>query len=202
MKEAPTLKEHQLARIILSIATLITLVCMFVFVIVEGTKNEMTLTPDDKEVLLDSAKLATVRDIGQWEFLTISDEELVDTTSTRLLGSDKQLTRIYYGTLHLGIDLSKMDSNAIRMIGDTVDVTLPAVSLLDQEFIDEARTKSFYEKGSWDQPAREHLYQKAKQQMIRRCLTEDNINIAQSNAAAEIRQLFRSLGYEHVNVHF
>ncbi len=202
MKDSPSLKEHQLIRILLSIATLVTLVSMFVFAIFEGTKNEMSVKPDDEEVKADTAKLATVKDIGQWEFLTISDEELVDTTSSRLIGSDKQLTRIYYGTIRLGIDMSKMSNESIKMIGDTVDVTLPSVTLLDENFIDEARTKSFYEKGSWDEQTRERLYQKAKKQMLKRCMTEDNINIAQANAAEEVGHLFRSLGFEHVIVHF
>lgn len=202
MKDNTPIKEHQLARILLSIATLVTLVSMFVFAVFEGTKNDVTIMPSDKEVEADTINLASVRDIGQWEFLTISDEELVDTTASRLLGKDKQLTRIYYGTLHFGVDLSKMSNDAVKMVGDTVDVTLPSITLLDDNFIDEARTKSFYEEGSWDQSTREGLYQKAKQQMLKRCMTEDNINIAQANAAYEIGQLFRSLGYVNVDVHF
>ena len=202
MKDNTPLKEHQLARILLSVATLVTLVSMFVFAVFEGTKNEITVKPSDEEVEADTINLATVRDIGQWEFLTINDEELVDTTASRLLGKDKQLTRIYYGTLHFGLDLSKMSNDAVRMVGDTVDVTLPSIILLDENFIDEARTKSFYEEGTWDQATRERLYQKAKKQMLKRCMTEDNINIAQANAAYEIGQLFRSLGYENVDVHF
>ena len=95
-----------------------------------------------------------------------------------------------------------MSNDAVKMVGDTVDVTLPSITLLDDNFIDEARTKSFYEEGSWDQSTRERLYQKAKQQMLKRCMTEDNINIAQANAAYEIGQLFRSLGYVNVDVHF
>ena len=202
MKDNTPIKEHQLARILLSIATLVTLVSMFVFAVFEGTKNDITIKPSDEEVEADTINLASVRDIGQWEFLTISDEELVDTTANRLLGKDKQLTRIYYGTLHFGVDLSKMSNEAVKMVGDTVDVTLPSITLLDDNFIDEARTKSFYEEGSWDQSTRERLYQKAKQQMLKRCMTEDNINIAQANAAYEIGQLFRSLGYVNVDVHF
>ncbi len=202
MKDNTPLKEHQLARILLSVATLVTLVSMFVFAVFEGTKNEITVKPSDEEVEADTINLATVRDIGQWEFLTVNDEELVDTTASRLLGKDKQLTRIYYGTLHFGLDLSKMSNDAVRMVGDTVDVTLPSIILLDENFIDEARTKSFYEEGTWDQATRERLYQKAKKQMLKRCMTEDNINIAQANAAYEIGQLFRSLGYENVDVHF
>ena len=202
MKDNTPLKEHQLARILLSVATLVTLVSMFVFAVFEGTKNEITVKPSDEEVEADTINLATVRDIGQWEFLTVNDEELVDTTASRLLGKDKQLTRIYYGTLHFGLDLSKMSNDAVKMVGDTVDVTLPSIILLDENFIDEARTKSFYEEGTWDQATRERLYQKAKKQMLKRCMTEDNINIAQANAAYEIGQLFRSLGYENVDVHF
>ena len=47
--------------------------------------------------------VTAMRDIGQWEFLAINDEELVDTVDKGFF-SDKELIRIYYGTLRLGID--------------------------------------------------------------------------------------------------
>lgn len=202
MAQNPPLKENQLARLILTIATLVTLVTMFVFVLTKGTKNEISLLPDKEGIIADSIQTQSIKDIGEWEFLTINDEELVDTTVSRTLGSDRQLTRIYYGTLRLGIDMSQLSANAVRMIGDTIDVTLPPISLLDQDFIDETRTKPFHEEGTWDESARKALYQRAKRQMLKRCMTEANIKSAQENAIDELTQLYYNLGYTHVNVHF
>lgn len=202
MTQEKPIKENQLARLILTAATLISLVVMVVALATKGTRNEVRLGPSDTAIKADTTHLKAVRDIGEWEFLTINDEELVDTTESRLLGSDKKITRIYYGVLRLGVDMSEMAPNAITMHGDTVDVKLPAVKLLDDDFIDEARTKAFYENGSWSQEARAALYAKAKRQMLQRCMTQDNINIAQANAVDEVAQVFYSMGYAYVDVHF
>ncbi len=195
-------KEHPLLRLILSAATLIALVSMVVVLATKGTVNRLSIGPDNTGISIAFTQLKSVRDIGQWEFLTITDEELVDSTSGRLLGSDKQITRIYYGTLRLGIDMTQLSDDAIRLHEDTLDVKLPPVRLLDEEFIDETRTRSFYEVGSWDHSSRKALYEKAMRQMRSRCLTEDNLNAAQARAVEEVTHLFESMGYAYVDVHF
>ena len=202
MQQSTPLKEHQLARLFLTVATLVTLVAMFVFAITKGTRNEVSIAPDSEAVAGDSLEIQSIHDIGEWEFLTLSDEELVDTTASRLLGSDRQLTRIYYGTLRLGVDMGKLSPGALRLTGDTLHVTLPPVGLLDDDFIDETRTKSFHEKGSWDEASRSALYQRAKRQMRSRCLTARNMEIARQNAIDEVSQLFHALGYNYVKVEF
>jgi hypothetical protein len=200
-KERP-LKENQLARLFLTAATLIALVVLVVALATKGTTNKMSVGPGNDQVVVESTKVKSVRDIGQWEFLTLTDEELVDSTASRLIGSDRQITRIYYGTLRLGLDLSELREDAVTMRGDTVDVALPPIKLLDKDFIDEARTTSFYEEGSWDQKSRAALYEKAKRQMLARCMTEENIHIAQAYAVDEIARVFQSMGYAYVDVHF
>lgn len=204
-KKDKPLKENQLGRLFLTAATLVTLVTMLVFTITEGTRNETTIAPDNDSIFTDTTtttQLESVRDIGEWEFLTVNDEELVDTTASRTLASDKQLTRIYYGTLRLGINMNNMPSESVRLIDDTLDVLLPPIRLLDNDFIDETRTKSFYEKGTWDNSTRSALYEKAKRQMLDRCMTKSNIELAQQNAIDEVTLLFNTLGYDHVVVHF
>ena len=202
MQASPTPKEHPLLRLILTAATLIALVSMVVVLATKGTVNTISFGPDNSGISIEATQLKSVRDIGQWEFLTVSDEELVDSTAGRILGSDKQITRIYYGTLRMGIDMTQLGEDAIRMHEDTLDVKLPPVQLLDKEFIDETRTRSFFEKGSWDNSARKALYEKAKRQMESRCLTEDNFNITQARAVEEVARLFESMGYAYVDVHF
>ena len=125
MQASPTPKEHPLLRLFLSAATLIAFVTMVVVLAAKGTSNSISLGPDNSGISIESTQLKSVRDIGQWEFLTVTDEELVDTTASRMLGSDKQITRIYYGTLRLGIDMTQLGENAIRMHEDTLDVKLP-----------------------------------------------------------------------------
>ena len=132
----------------------------------------------------------------------MSDEELVDSMDSRIFGQPKKIVRIYYGTLRLGVDLSQLQDDDVVLRGDTVDVTLPAISLLDNDFIDEAKTKSFYETGTWPQSTRAALFQKAKKQMLARCMTRENVHIAQYNAVEEITRVFKAMGFEYVDVHF
>ena len=195
-------KENQVARLILTALTIIASVVMVITLTVKGTTNEVALTPDNKKIEVTPIQITSVKEIGQWEFLSVSDEELVDSMESRIFGQPKKIVRIYYGTLRLGVDLSKLQDDDVVLRGDTVDVTLPAISLLDNDFIDEAKTKSFYETGTWPQSTRAALFQKAKKQMLARCMTRENVHIAQYNAVEEITRVFKAMGFEYVDVHF
>lgn len=165
----------------------------------EGTGIEVEKS---HHVEVTPATIASIKAIGQWEFLTVNDEEYVDTVRKRFLGDDG-LARIYYGTLRLGVDMSQMGEHSLRMEGDTLLVaTVPRVGLLDKNFIDEARTRSFYEKGKWDAGAREDLYERAHRMMLGRCVTPTNLRRAEDNARRELTRLFNTMGYEHVRILF
>ena len=143
------------------VAILAALAVALVAVAVILSKCEGTAVVEEKSdhVEVTPATIASIKSIGQWEFLTIHDEEYVDTVREGFF-SDDGLARIYYGTLRLGLDMSHLDDHAIRMEGDTVLVaTLPPVGLLDRHFIDEARTRPFYEKGRWEADARNDIRQ-------------------------------------------
>ena len=195
-------KDNQVARLILTALTISAFVVMVITLTVKGTTNEVELAPDNKKIEVTPIQITSVKDIGQWKFLSVSDEELVDSVESRIFGQPKKIVRIYYGTLRLGVDLSKLQDDDVVLRGDTVDVTLPAISLLDNDFIDEAKTKSFYETGTWPQSTRAALFQKAKKQMLARCMTRENVHIAQYNAVEEITRVFKAMGFEYVDVHF
>ena len=134
-------------------------------------------------------------------FWWLAFEELVDTVRKGLF-SDDHLVRIYYGTLRLGIDLSKAKKGWIKTQGDSVMVTLPKIGLLDKDFIDEARTKAFYESGRWTAADREALYRKAHRQMIAHCLTPENLRCAQDNADQQFRKMLKAMGFNYVCIDF
>lgn len=173
-------ESNYLARQILTYVTIATFIALVAVLAWKGRSGggETKEEPNGK-ISVTPTQIKSVKETGEWEFLTIDVEELADTTATRLIGSDRRLTRIYYGTLRLGIDLRKAADDWVKMDGDTVDVTLPHIIMLDKDFIDEAKTKAFYESGTWDQASRETLYQQARRKMLSRCLTTENINIAQ-----------------------
>ncbi len=130
--------------------------------------------------------VSQIREIGQWEFLSITDEELIDTVRTGFF-SDDELVRIYYGTLRIGIDFSQCDEKWIERDGDSIKIDLPPVQLLDENFLDEARTKSFFESGKWSNADRKAMADRAKAVMRKRCLTDANMKQAQQIAEQQIK---------------
>ena len=182
----------------LSDITAMILIGMVLTLIITGTETSLRISKSER-INLTPIRVQDIRDIGEWEFLSISDEELVDTLEEHWW-RDKELIRIYRGTLRLGIDLSKADEQWIHLQGDTAVVDLPDVHLLDDNFIDEAHSEPFYEAGSWSQDDREALYRKAKRLMYERCYTAENLQTARDNATEQIGQFVRAMGFEHVTV--
>lgn len=153
----------------------------------------------DQRIGITPTQIKSMKDIGQWEFLSIADEEMIDTTRNGFF-SDDQLIRIYYGTLRLGIDMQEVADDWIKKDKDSILVTLPPIKLLDERFIDEARTQSFFESGKWTDGDRELMYKRAYQRMKERCLTSENIASAEQNASRQFYQLMRSMGFDNVKV--
>lgn len=155
----------------------------------------------DDSIGLTPTQIESIKAVGEWEFLSISTEELVDTTRKRLF-KDDQLVRIYYGTLRLGVNMQQVKPGWIQQRNDTLFLTLPKVGLLDRNFIDEARTKSFFESGTWKAEDREALYKQAYRKMTAQCLTPTNLQTAEENARESFRKMLRSMGYKNVDIKF
>ena len=153
------------------------------------------------DVIVTPAQVKSITDIGQWEFLAVSTEELADTIR-RGFFTDDHLVRIYYGTLRLGIDFATVGPECFSSSGDTLIVNLPDIKLLDEDFIDEARTNSFHESGQWTGRDRDDLCQRARRRMVNRTLTDDNIRSARQQAEAQFVRLLRMMGFENVRVSF
>lgn len=162
--------------------------------------NEIALDSKGK-VSISPTQIESIKRIGQWEFLSVSDEELVDTVRRGFFGDD-ELVRIYYGTLRLGIDLAECAPGWIRTEGDTIVCSLPPVKLLDDDFIDEARTTSFFEDGHWSEADRKALYERARKKMLRRCLDKENRASAEQNASRQFDNMLHSMGFKYVKVRF
>ena len=155
----------------------------------------------DDSIGLTPTQIESIKAVGEWEFLSVSTEELVDTTRKRLF-SDDQLVRIYYGTLRLGVDMKQVEPGWIEQRNDTLFLTLPKVGLLDRDFIDEARTKSFFESGTWKAEDREALYKRAHRKMLAHCLTPANLSTAEDNARESFKKLLHSMGYKNIEIQF
>lgn len=155
----------------------------------------------DQQIDITPEQIKSIKEIGEWEFLSISDEELVDTIRLGIFSNDR-LARIYYGTLRLGVNLKQVESGWIVERGDTIDITLPQIDLLDRDFIDEARTRSFYESGTWSPKDREAMLQRAYHKMLQRGMTSQNLQIAKQNGDAQVRQVLQSMGFKQVKIQY
>lgn len=186
---------------LIAAAVILVAVIVAIFLISRTVEDGHVGITHNKDIDITPVQIEQIRQIGQWEFLAISDEELVDTVRHGFFG-DAELSRIYYGTLRLGIDLHETKDGWIEMDKDTVSVTLPPVRLLDENFLDEARTKSFYEEGEWSETDKEALTTRAQNMMKKRCLTDANIQSAEHNARQQFSQLLHAMGFKYTRIEF
>lgn len=184
------------------------IIILFLIIIIGGAlywlnkDNTMNVATEEKTTL-SPTQVESIEAIGQWEFLAINDEELVDTTRHGFFGDD-QLVRIYYGTLRLGIDMKDVKEGWIQTDEkkDSIVCTLPPIRLLDNNFIDEAKTKSFFEEGKWTGADRQAMYDRAYAMMKKRCLTPVNYQTARRNAKQQFKDIFKTMGFTNVRIEF
>ena len=166
-------------------------------------KDNTASIATEEKTTLSPTQIESIEAIGQWEFLAVSDEELVDTIRHGFFGDD-QLVRIYYGTLRLGINMKDAKEEWIQTneAQDSIVCTLPPIRLLDNNFIDEAKTQSFFEEGKWTGVDRQAMYDRAYSMMKKRCLTPVNIQTAELNAKRQFREMLKAMGFPNVKIEF
>ena len=91
------------------------------------TKGDHITLGADNRIELTPTQIQSMKAIGEWEFLSVSAEELVDTVRKGLF-KDDELVRIYYGTLRLGLNMHRLQQGWIKAEGDSVAMTLPRIS--------------------------------------------------------------------------
>ena len=192
--------SKQILQLVVKVLVLLAIILVLWWLLFTEKDNHLSLEVNS-DINVTPEQIQRIKAIGEWEFLSISDEELVDTVRKGLF-KDDQLVRIYYGTLRLGVNLQHVKDGWIKTQGDSISVTLPKVGLLDEHFIDEARTKAFYESGKWTPKDREALYHKAHRQMKAHCLTPQNLKSAENNADTQFRRMMKAMGYNNITIRF
>ena len=190
-------KSFKLGIILLSVS----LVIIAFFWLRSCTKGDHIEIGADDAIDASPTQIQSIKAIGEWEFLSVSLEELTDTVRKGFF-SDDELSRIYYGTLRLGINMHQVEPGWLTAEGDSVSLSLPQVALLDRDFIDEARTKPFFETGSWKPEDREALYRQAHNRMLQHGLTKENLVAAEDNAREQITSLMKAMGFKKVRITF
>ena len=198
------MKTKKKIWLILTAVVIVVSIVGYLYVSCRNANTNISVTIENSDQIDKTAQtVVAIRDIGQWEFLSVACEEMVDTTRRGIFSND-HLARIYYGTLRIGVDLKKLSDDAITVSadGDSISIVLPPVTLLDQRFIDEANTRAFHESGSWKAADREALYRRAKEQMKRRALTRQNLQNAEKNGREQMEKLLSAMGFKYVTVSF
>lgn len=165
---------------------------------IKKKKERVAYTPKIDNTALE---ITSIKNIAEWEFLTIQAEEMVDTVVKRQI-IDDHFAKIYTGTLRLGVNLKKGRKNWIVCHGDSALVYLPEIELLDKNFLDETKTRTFFENGSLNATIRNKMTSKAKRKMKERALTIENITNAKENAKTQFTLMLNSIGYKNVDVIF
>lgn len=158
---------------------------------------------DTKKATIDDAQtcITSIKEISEWEFLTLQLEEFVDTTINKKL-STAQSAKIYTGTARLGINTKKANKNWIVCEGNKATITLPAIEILDKAIVDDTQTRTFFEEGNISATVKEKMLQNAKRKMKATASKKENIAIAEKNAKAEFKNIFTALGYKTVKITF
>lgn len=155
----------------------------------------------EKPIEQSPEEILRLQAIGQWEFLSVEAEELVERHYSGLM-SERDLVCIYRGTLRIGVDMRKLPSDWVEMKERSAILHLPQPSLLDENFLDESRTTVFFEQGVFRPEERDAMRTEAKDKMKQRAMTAENLSIARRNAEAQFQKLFLAMGYEDVVVEF
>ena len=119
---------HGVGRIKLyAIGAIVVLVIVASAYLVRQCRGNSITAHVNDSIDITPTQVLAMEEIGEWEFLSIEDEEMVDTVRKKLFGTD-ELIRIYRGTLRLGIDLSEAREDWVAVSGDTLRIVLPKVT--------------------------------------------------------------------------
>jgi hypothetical protein len=188
-----------LRLVLISATVTIVLVVAALFFIKRTLSDQHVSVSHNQGISVTPVVMESIRNTGQWVFLEIADEELVDTVRHGFFGDD-ELARVYYGTLRLGFDMQQYKEEWLKVKGDTLIATLPPIGLVSDNFLDEARTRSFYESGKWSEEDRAAMAEQAKTKMRQRCLSKANLASARKNARAQLWTMFRALGFKNIRI--
>lgn len=179
------------------IAVAIIIICIAFIRACNWISGDKTVSKTETVVKTTPVNLDSIKRIGQWSLVTVELDQIVDTVDKGFF-RDHDIEVMYHGTLHYGIDMSKLQDDWVKIINDSIaEITLPEAQLLDQHFLDERNVKVIL--GDDDQKfinrpeVRSALVGKAKAEMIKK--GNAHKAEAQQKAEAEISRLFASHGY-------
>ena len=163
-------------------------------------------TETEERIERTPAVVDSIRSIGQWELASVELSVDVDTIRKRWIGLVKdEVKRRYTGRLSVGIDMTQLQDSCYAVSGDTITVTLPAVRLLDTNFIDESRTRTLIadnEEFADNPQVKKAMLEKARRRLAAQGADSETVAECRQRAAAEVKERFSAIGYSTVVVVF
>ena len=163
-------------------------------------------TEAEERIERTPAVVDSIRSIGQWELASVELSVDVDTIRKRWIGLVKdEVKRRYTGKLSIGIDMTQLQDGCYAVSGDTITVTLPAVGLLDTNFIDESRTRTLIadnEEFADNPQVKKAMLEKARRRLAAQGADSKTIADCSQRAASEVTDRFSAIGYATVVVLF
>ena len=163
-------------------------------------------TEAEERIERTPAVVDSIRSIGQWELASVELSVDVDTIRKRWIGLVKdEVKRRYTGKLSIGIDMTQLQDSCYAVSGDTITVTLPAVGLLDTNFIDESRTRTLIadnEEFADNPQVKKAMLEKARRRLAAQGADSKTIAYCRQRAASEVTDRFSAIGYATVVVLF
>jgi hypothetical protein len=115
------------------------------------------------------------------------------------LFSGAQLVLIVRGKVVAGVNLQALDSNHIKVRGDSLFIQLPPTRVLDV-ITNPSDIEIFIEKGTWNEAASTALKQKARNQLVQQALAQGVLQQADARARQLVYELFKNTKYKQVFV--
>ena len=170
-----------------------------------------TPTPTPSPTPTPRVRITDVRSLGRLETVAYLVEAAIDlekepeNTWQRIIGifgTDKVLL-LASGEVVAGVDLRKISSQDVIIDGDSITLWLPKPEVFYTR-IDNQETKVYLrEKGifyPYDKDLETRARQNAEKLMYEKALKHDILKKARQNAARDMEQFLRSLGFTDINV--
>lgn len=145
-----------------------------------------------------------VRSLSRLETASFTIEKVITADTGEgpfgFLFQDKLLL-VAHGEVIAGVDLSRMDDNAVKVAGSSVFMTLPAsevfVATLDNDktYVYDRQTGVLGQKMDLETLAR----QKAQEEILKAAIDGGILTMAQDNAESVIHKLLEALGFTDIN---
>lgn len=160
----------------------------------------------EKRVEMTPAVIDSLRAIKQWELAVVPVKTVVDTVERKWMGIVKNLiSKKYEGRISIGVDLQKVSSISYTVNGDTINLVVSDVCVLDSNFIDETKTevlRSDNDDFERRKEVRRDMLERARQKMLSEGVSPLVFADCRRRAASELTERFRCIGYSSVSVVF